>query len=426
MINESGKLKGFYKDVLQNDLMRFWNKAFDEEYGGYYTCFSNDGKKLVSTDKYIWSQGRMLWIVSHYVDMIRKGMIEDEEPLFLHRAEKTYRFLKENAILPEDQGVCAYLCKKDGTKMESIPGKGYYTSFYVDCFVIMGFAEWSRVCGKTAPLEEAVGLYQRTRSYLKRNEIVSEPYPIPDHFLSHSVPMIMSNVTLVLYQALKAFDHPAYSEVVGHARDYVSAILDTHIDGRRRVIREMVPTVSAYNDTLLALHVNPGHAIESMWFCVKILQDTGWMEGALEKIKDVVRNSIEIGWDAEMGGLYRFVGIRGGKPEGRLLGNPYESLLTETWDSKLWWPHSEALYSTLLCYQLTGDTAFKKLYDMVSEYVFRVFPNPDREVGEWIQILDRCNKPMNKVVALPVKDPYHIMRDVMLIIELLSGQNQKQ
>ena len=71
------------------------------------------------------------------------------------------------------------------------------------------------------------------------------------------------------------------------------------------------------------------------------------------------------------------------------------------------------------------DEKFRALYDKVSEYVFRVFPNPDKEVGEWIQILGRENKPLDKVVALPVKDPYHIMRNFMLIIELLWDDIQE-
>ena len=61
------------------------------------------------------------------------------------------------------------------------------------------------------------------------------------------------------------------------------------------------------------------------------------------------------------------------------------------------------------------------MHGSVFEYVFRIFPNPDRTVGEWIQIRDRQGVPLEKCVALPVKDPYHILQDVMLIIELLHS-----
>lgn len=53
-------------------------------------------------------------------------------------------------------------------------------------------------------------------------------------------------------------------------------------------------------------------------------------------------------------------------------------------------------------------------------YTFDTFPNPDTEVGEWIQIRDRQGRPQNKVVALPVKDPFHVMRALILIVDLLD------
>lgn len=41
---------------------------------------------------------------------------------------------------------------------------------------------------------------------------------------------------------------------------------------------------------------------------------------------------------------------------------------------------------------------------------------------EWVQIRTRSGQPEEKVVALPVKDPYHIIRNLILILELLNGQ----
>jgi len=78
------------------------------------------------------------------------------------------------------------------------------------------------------------------------------------------------------------------------------------------------------------------------------------------------------------------------------------------------------LYTTLLSYSLTKDEEFISLYNMAHDYVFKTFPNSDSEIGEWIQIRDRRGEPINKVVALPVKDPYHILRNMILIVELLA------
>jgi N-acylglucosamine 2-epimerase len=50
-----------------------------------------------------------------------------------------------------------------------------------------------------------------------------------------------------------------------------------------------------------------------------------------------------------------------------------------------------------------------------------VFPQPDSAIGEWIQIRDRRGEPLDIVVALPVKDPYHIARNLIQALELFSA-----
>jgi N-acylglucosamine 2-epimerase len=184
------------------------------------------------------------------------------------------------------------------------------------------------------------------------------------------------------------------------------------------LVAEMLPLQGPVTDSVLSRHVTPGHTIESMWFVMREAATLGqpvWIQQAAQAVK----KAFEVGWDQEYGGLLRYVDRTGGKPQGAEIGAVYERLVLDTWDTKLWWPHSEALYSTLLAYDLTGDEAFISLYERAHEYVFTTFPNPDQRIGEWIQIRDRQGKPMDKVVALPVKDPYHITRNILLILELL-------
>lgn len=59
---------------------------------------------------------------------------------------------------------------------------------------------------------------------------------------------------------------------------------------------------------------------------------------------------------------------------------------------------------------------FKKVFD----FAFKTFPEKDSEIREWVQICIREGEPQEKVVALPVKDPFHITRNLILILELLS------
>ena len=55
-------------------------------------------------------------------------------------------------------------------------------------------------------------------------------------------------------------------------------------------------------------------------------------------------------------------------------------------------------------------------------YTLRTFPNPDPSIGEWIQIRTRAGAPLAESVGgrLPVKDPYHLMRTLMLLTDLIG------
>ena len=54
-----------------------------------------------------------------------------------------------------------------------------------------------------------------------------------------------------------------------------------------------------------------------------------------------------------------------------------------------------------------------------------LFAEDDPEIREWVQIRKRDGSPQDKVVALPVKDPFHITRNLILILELLYVQREK-
>ena len=56
MIDKKSELD-FYRRELYEKVLPFWEKYTpDEEFGGVFTCFSNNGSELLSEDKYIWSQ----------------------------------------------------------------------------------------------------------------------------------------------------------------------------------------------------------------------------------------------------------------------------------------------------------------------------------------------------------------------------------
>lgn len=409
----------FYRDHVSRVLLPFWMElAVDQRYGGVFTCFDNAGDALKSTDKYTWSQGRFVWVLSRLASLCDRGIMQGDGAGYLEHASKTVSFLRENAFL--ENGNCAFLLTQAGEKVESHLGEGFDTSFYADCFVVLGFSEFARVTRDLATLEIALQLYDRIGRRLSTGTVRSEPYPVNPNFKAHSVSMIMLNISQELRNALGSFEHPRTEELNNLGRQYMVEIMETFVD-QQGTVREMLPLEpedGSVADTVLARHVNPGHALECMWFVI----DEALVHGChryVERATRSIKKAIELGWDEEYGGLLRFVDRDEGPPRGRELADRYEQLVLETWDTKLWWPHSEALYSTLRAQEVTGQQSFRDMYEDVHEYVFRTFPDPNSKLGEWIQIRDRKGEPVEKLVALPVKDPYHALRNALLIIELL-------
>lgn len=418
---DSQQLLGEYRRHLTEVLLPFWwsDRALDRELGGVFTCFSNDGRSRTSTDKYVWSQGRFVWVLARLADAVRKGLLAGDADAYLAHAARTVEFLKRHAIL--DNGNCAYLLTREGDKKEVYAGKGYDISLFVDCFVAMGFAEYGRVSGDAATADAALELFDRLERRIAAGDLRSEPYTLPDGYRSHSIPMIMLNVAQAVHEALDAFKHPRAGELAGRRTAYASEILTTFFQPDDTVAEVLRTDGSRDADWVVSRHLNPGHTLEDMWFILHEAereQNDDW----LERVSRAIKRAYAIGWDDSYGGLLHYVDCAGGPPQGADRGTAFDANVLNTWDSKLWWAHSEALYTTLLAYRLTGDDEFARLYEKTHDYVFQTFPNPDSSVGEWIQIRDRDGRPLDKVVALPVKDPYHIIRNVLLAIERLSAQ----
>ena len=413
------ELVRFYRDHLEHDVLPFWlDRALDRERGGIFTCIDEVTGERMSHDKFVWSQARWAWTAAHAARMADRGTLRlDAEPLRAH-ARRTADFLLEHAFLPN--GSVAYLLAADGTKKEFLPGKGHDLSFFADGFVILGLAGVARATGDSGYLDAALRAYDGLRERLARGEVRSEPYPLPPGHRAHAWPMIVLNVAQELERAAAAFGHAREAELAADGLRDMDAVLGGFVrdDG---LIQEVVRDGEALGagTTLLTRHVTPGHAIESMWFVLEqaLRHDR---DDAVRTATRVIRASFEAGWDPVHGGLFRYLvpGPDGPEPHGPADG-PFERLIVETWDTKIWWPHSETLYAAALAADATGDAAFREVHDRTHAYAFATFPHPDRSVGEWIQIRDRSGAPLRKVVGLPVKDPYHLTRNLLLLIELL-------
>lgn len=421
-------LAAFYRAHLEEVILPFWlDRTLDEERGGLFNCVDDVSGARVSDDKFVWSQARWAWTAAHAARLADRGLVAVDAGRLRRHARQTADFLLEHAFLGAEgggRGNVAYLLSADGEKREFLPGKGHDISFFADCFVTLALTGVARATGETSYLSEALGVYTSVRRRLASGKVRSEPYPLPLGARAHAWPMIMLNVAQELERALKAVGDERAGALTADALADMDSVLNDFVRPDALVAEVLVP---GDDSSLLARHVTPGHAIESMWFVMEQALNHGRRD-AVAKAKDVIAASYAAGWDREHGGLFRYVvpaagGGEGAAPAGQHQGTPegpFGRLIVDTWDSKIWWPHSETLYATLLAAEATGDEKMRALHDEAFAYTFATFPNPDGSVGEWIHIRDRRGQPLQKVVGLPVKDPYHVTRNLLLLVELLA------
>ena len=426
--NTDAYLSHFKKELADN-LLSFWMpRCSDVENGGYLNCFCNDGSRLVSTDKYTWSQGRFLWMFSKLATAQTDLFDTKARERFLQYAKSGYEFLKKHVLIAPDDLRCVFLMEADGLPKHVAGYAELDMSIFADCFVVMGVAAYAAATGDSEAFDFAKALGDSVWERYQSGNYRTLPYPLSPKYVAHSKPMILTNVCCELYKAAQKFDPDEAQAQKARIEKCHREVFEIFAD-ENDLVHEFKLADGDFSADLFGQHINPGHVIEDMWFQLEAAEILGDFCN-VERICGITKNTLEIGWDKQYGGFYHFVKTNGEEGMGGDLGDaadePQMKLVLDDWGSKLWWVHSEALYTTLLLFDRTGDEEFLTWFEKIFRYVFETFPNPDKSIGEWIQIRTREGKPQEKVVALPVKDPYHIIRNVILIIELLEKRRERE
>lgn len=423
-MNESIRLQiGFYENELCQNILPFWlERCEDRVNGGYFNCFTNDGKTLVSTDKYTWSQGRFLWTFSKLAQMERTFSAAQRNH-FLRLAKSGRDFLVKHCFLPDEPLRCVFLMEADGTPKYVDGYDMLDMSIYADGFVMGGLCQYALAAKDEASYRIAKPLYESIMHRYETFRYRTLPYPISSQYVMHGFYMSRILHSYDITRAAQVFEPDYAIQTRQRLKDSIDLLLKMVVD-EEDTLREVVYQDGGRVDGIFGNHSNPGHICEEMWFihhAATLLEDPSYTQ----RCARILKKALAIGWDSQYGGLYHFCDCRGGEP---LPGQAdptqeviYQQLMSG-WQDKLWWVHSEALYATLLYGDLTQDPELKAWYHRIFDYTFDKHTNPDREVREWIQILTREGKPQQKVTALPVKDPFHITRNLIYILEHLYRQ----
>eukprot|EP00729_Bicosta_minor_P008477 gene8477-35206_t len=154
-------------DLIDSD--DFWTKSgIDHENGGFMCALAHDGT-LLSGDKFIWYQGRGLWVYSRLYRM--HGGREEHGAI----ATKTFRFIMDHFI--DQDGHFVVATDREGNVIQPANPKSCNTTGYGTAFLAEGFFEYYRATRDPKALPAALNALKVFQA------LIDDETMTPDEFL---------------------------------------------------------------------------------------------------------------------------------------------------------------------------------------------------------------------------------------------------
>jgi N-acylglucosamine 2-epimerase len=375
-----------YESELLEDVMPWWiENGIDRDHGGIFHALAQDGTVL-SGDKSMWSQGRALWTFSALYNRVGR------RAEWLELAHHLFEFVMK--IGRTNDWVWPQTLNRDGTVKVSAQ------RIYGDGFAIMGLTEYARATGSEEAAEAALTTYDTVR---KRMAVPGTHLDIPENLVGaakcQGISMIFS---IVFHELGKLLDDAG---ILQAGYEHAVQILDDHRHPELGLLVEQTALDGSVLGSPQGHHVNPGHAVESMWFLIHIFRERR-ERPRIDQAVECIRWHIEKAWDAEYGGMFTFLDLDG-KP-------------IRPDSGKAFWPHGEALYALLLAHEYCGEQWCLDWYDKMHEWTFAHFP--DRRHGEWREKVQRDGSVPKHPKDRPpgMHTCFHLPRTLMMCIDVLE------
>ncbi len=375
-----------YKRELLENCLPFWlEHSQDKEYGGYFSCLNRDGS-VYDTDKFIWLQGREVWMFAMLYNNVEKNQ------QWLDCAIQGAEFLKKYGH-DENWDFYFSLDRKGNPLVQPY-------NIFSNTFACMAFAQLAKATGNDEYALIARRIFGRI---LERR---SDPkgqwckaYPGTRPMKDFALPMIICNMALEIEDILE--DKSVLEQTIDTC---LHEVFDVFYQPELGCMLENVSSVDGSPvDCFEGREINPGHDLEALWFMMNLGVRRG-DKALIEKCVEIALRVIERGWDKEFGGIYYFLDAK---------GVPQQKL---EWDQKLWWVHIESAIAMLKGYQLTGNEKCLEWFLKLDAYLWDNFK--DKEYPEWFGYLNRRGEVLLPLKGGKWKGCFHVPRGLYQIWKL--------
>ena len=386
-ITDFAAMAARYKDELYGSVLPFWlEKSQDKEFGGYFTCLERDGR-VFDTDKFVWLQGREVWMFAMLYNKVEKN------PEWLACALQGGEFLLRHG---HDGNFDFYF----SLTREGKPLVQPYNIFS-NTFACMAFAQLAVATGEERWADAARRTFKRILDRRSNPKGVwSKGYPGTRPMKDFALPMIICNMALEVEDIID--DKSLLDKTIEEA---LHEVFDVFYQPSIGVMVENLAPDGSLLDCFEGRKVNPGHDLEALWFMMNLGLRLDRPE-IIKKSMDIALGVIEYGWDKEYGGIFYFMDR---------LGHPTQEL---EWDQKLWWVHLEAAICMIKGYKLIGNPKALEWFLKLDDYLWTQFK--DSEYPEWYGYLNRRGEVLLPLKGGKWKGCFHVPRGLYQIGTILQ------
>ena len=382
------KLANRYKTELLDRVLPFWlNNSIDKEYGGYFSCLDRDGS-VYDTDKFIWLQGREVWLFSMLCNKLGK------KQEWLDAAIQGAEFLKKYGH-NGDYDFYFSLTREGKPLVEPY-------NIFSNTFACMAFAQLAKATGSEEYAEISRRIFKRILERRgnpkgKWSKAVPGTRPMKDFAL----PMIICNMALEVEDIIN--DTQQLEKTIDEC---IHEVLDVFYQPDLGCMLENVSSLdNSRLDCFEGREINPGHNLEALWFMMNLgIRRND--KALINKCVEISLSVIEMGWDKEYGGIFYFLDSKGA---------PQQKL---EWDQKLWWVHIESAIAMIKGYQLTGNKECLEWFKKLDEYMWSHFKDPLHP--EWFGYLNRRGEMLLPLKGGKWKGCFHVPRGLFEIWQILE------
>ena len=383
-------LRDDYRDRIFRQYLPFWEKGgYDRESGGFM-CELNSEGSVVNDEKYIWYQGRGIWVYSYLYNNFGR------DKHLLEIADKSRNFLISNMYLGD--GRWRESVNRYGNPVASVVAQGSEKDIYGALFAAAGLIELYKAAGKEDDLKIAVeSILASVKTYEDPNyEGISIKGIDTKGFRTQGHSFL---IVWILNNLLSFHEDQSLEELI---EEHINHIMNHFWNPDYGIVNETLfhdySRIPGHDQVMFS-----GHSLEALWMVLTVSLRRNDNQ-LFKTCKNRIHRLTEMNWD------YIFDGWC---TQNYYVFNTEDNCQGPSYELKVMWAHCELLIATMMIFEHTGEIWAIEWYERTRDYCLKNMANTG--CGVWREAVDRFGRDKQRPgISIYRKDNFHQIRYQMM------------